>query len=131
MSDLISEHISRFYSNVNSVLETRLHNFLFQIINSGDVFVMRELKKPIITENDYKNITQLNLEEYNLCVYEPYRLKLDQEVKIKQLEQKLEETKDIINQALAQENQMYGMNESGAINFRMRKVFSILKELEE
>jgi hypothetical protein len=48
--------------------------------------------------------------------------------KIKALEEKLESAVECIGYAYDQKEQKYGMEESEAIHFRMRKVFSLLEE---
>lgn len=88
MDKIISDHISKFYTDVNSDIENRMHIFLSELIKSGDVFLYDSPRKPVLTENDMTGDYKLDLNHYNLCAYEPYREKKRLESKIQTLEKK-------------------------------------------
>ena len=90
VDNLIGEHISRFYKTVNEQTEERLHKFLFELIMSGDVFFLENIKSPIYTENDYpKNGRTIELNHYNLACYQPCRKVNELEMEIRKLKEEI------------------------------------------
>ena len=80
-----------------------------------------KLWKDLRCNNPSKNETHINLSSNGCCQIASSETFILLEDKVNKLE-------EVISYALSQESQNYGMVEEEAIQFRLRKIVSILKE---
>jgi len=88
LEEFVSNHIQKFYSNVDKELESRLHNFLRGLMASGDLYLQTTKTPPYMrTENSFEGDRYVvDLNHHSLFCYEPYK-------RCKELEEEIERLK--------------------------------------